>query len=274
MRSDRSGIVPVALLFAALTALAPALADAAGIHCAMTPAVSMVQPGETFTLDFSITSADASFNGFDAVVEYDPAALTFLPTAPTALQQGTLMTGACGSTFHLFSSAADSMAFTSVILCAGVSQTGPGQLYELSFQAGPSYTDTWVRLRPTREKFFDAGIRVTPVETADALVHIMDLTGVPGTPATGLSLRAAPNPARVGSTFVAVADVDGPQSLAIYDLRGRIVRRFDAADAQAGPRSVPWDGLDDRGVKLAPGVYRAVLRSAGRSASTPLVVVP
>jgi hypothetical protein len=251
------------------------VARAAGIHAALTPELVTVQPGETFSIDFSITATDASFNAFDAVVEYDPAAVTFLPVVPSALQQGTLMTGSCGSTFHLFSAAADSLKFTSGILCAGVSQTGPGQLYRLNFQAGASYTDTWIRLRPTSTRFFSDGIRILPVETADAMVRIMDLTGVgDAAGGRGLSLRAAPNPVRAGTTFTLVSEADGPQSLTIYDLRGRVVRAFDRADAPAGVRLVAWDGRDDRGIALAAGVYRAVLRAGARQVSQPVVIVP
>jgi len=262
-------------LFVALAMVGAGIAGAAGIHAALTPALVVVQPGDVFSVDFAITAADASFNAFDAVVEYDPSLITYQPVIPSALQQGTLMTGACASTFHLFSAAADSLKFTSAILCAGISRTGPGQLYHLTFQAGPTYADTPISLRPTRTKFFDAGIRVLPVETTDMLVRIMDLTGVGGAPAhPGLSLRAAPNPVRAGTTFTLWSEADGPQSLAIYDLRGRVVRAFDRTEAPKGARLVAWDGRDDRGNMLAAGVYRAVLRGGGRSVSQPVVIVP
>ncbi len=275
MRIHRSVILVIAILVPVFGAMDAGLTGAAGIHAAITPALTVVEPGDFFAVDFAITAADASFNGFDAVVEYDPAAVTFLPTSPTALQQGMLMTGACGSTFHRFSAAADSMAFTSVILCSGISRTGPGQLYHLNFQAGPALTETWIRLRPTRERFYNAGIRVSPVETADGLVKIVDLTGVGDANLTrGLSLRAAPNPVREGTTFELWADEGGAQSLAIYDLRGRVVRALDASDAGAGARTVAWDGRDDRGLRLAPGVYRAVLRAGGRRVSEPVVILP
>ena len=262
-------------LFVALAMVGAGIAGAAGIHAALTPALVVVQPGDTFSIDFAITVPDASFNAFDSVVEYDPSLITFLPTVPTALQQGALMTGACGSTFHLFSAAADSLKFTSAILCSGISQTGPGQLYRLTFQAGPTYADTPITLRPTRTKFYDAGVRITPVATTDMLVRIMDLTSVGGgAGAHGLSLRAAPNPVRAGTTFTLWSEADGPQSLAIYDLRGRVVRAFDRTDAPKGARLVAWDGRDDRGLMLAAGVYRAVLRVGARRVSQPVVIVP
>jgi hypothetical protein len=265
----------IAPLLLVLAVVGAEVASAAGIHAALTPALVVVQPGDLFSIDFAISEADASFNAFDSVVEYDPSLITFLPVVPSALQQGTLMTGGCGSTFHLFSAAADSLKFTSAILCAGISQTGPGQLYHLSFQAGATYADTPITLRPTRTRFYDAGVRITPIATTDMLVRIMDLTGVAGgTGAHGLSLRAAPNPVHAGTTFTLWSEADGSQSLAIYDLRGRVVRAFDRTDAPKGARLVAWDGRDDRGLMLAAGVYRAVLRVGARHVSQPVVIVP
>ena len=250
-------------------------ASAAGIHAAITPALIQVQPNDLFSIDFVITEADAQFNAFDAVIEYDPSVITYLPVTPSALQQGDLMTGACGSTFHLFTAAADSLAFTSAILCGGISRTGPGQLYHLNFQAGPAYGESPLTLRPLRTKFFDAGVRIFPVELTNALVRVMDLTGVGDAPGPrGLSVRAAPNPVRAGTTFTLWSEADGPQSLAIYDLRGRVVRAFDRVDAPAGARLVAWDGRDERGMALAAGVYRAVLKVGGRHVSSPIVIVP
>ena len=133
-----------------------------------------MQPNAEFTIDFSIVTPDAAFNGFDAVVEYDPAMLTFLPTVPASQQQGPLMLGACGNTFHLFAAAGDSITFTSVLLCAGQSLTGPGRLYRLRFQAGATTGATFVRLRAPRTQFYNAGLFVFPVETADARVQIGD----------------------------------------------------------------------------------------------------
>ena len=50
-----------------------------------------------------------------------------------SLQRGTLATGACllNSPFHSFVTAPDSLMCTLVILCGGVSVTGPGQLYRV-----------------------------------------------------------------------------------------------------------------------------------------------
>src|SRR5512143_2432122 len=107
-------LLPCALLLAAACGSAHA-----GVEVALSPASLTVTPGSEFDLEIRVTSAGSSFNGFDAVVGYDPAALTFLPASPLSLQQGCLMTGecsaACGNTFHQFSSGGDSLRVNDVL---------------------------------------------------------------------------------------------------------------------------------------------------------------
>jgi len=59
-----------------------------------------------FDLELRVTQAGSAFNGFDADVSFDPSAITFVPLSPTSLQQGSLMTSACGNTFHRFTASA------------------------------------------------------------------------------------------------------------------------------------------------------------------------
>jgi hypothetical protein len=249
-------------------------AEAAGIHVALTPSVVTVDPDSDFTLELTVTAADASFNGFDSVVEFDPAVLTFLPSAPSALQEGDLMTGACGNTFHRCLAAGDSLVISDVLLCAGQTLTGPGQIYRLKFHAGPDANTTFVRLRPPRTRFYNAGLYVLPVETADAEVRIGSAVGVEPPPAaSGLSLRAFPNPARAGVTLRITNDQSGRQSVAIYDARGRAVQAFPPADASRGARSLFWDGRDRSGRRVAPGKYLVVVQQGARRISERLTLL-
>jgi len=271
--SLRRLIRPALLL--ALLLLQTSVATAAGVHTALIPALSEVDPAEEFFLEFTVTEADASFNGFDAVVEYDPAMLTFLPTAPAAQQQGAMMTGACGNTFHLFAANGDSLSFTSVLLCSGLSLTGPGVVYRLKFRAGATLGETSVGRRAPRVHFYDGGLFVSPVETADAVVRIGDVTGVPPTSAPGLSLRALPNPSRPGATTLRLhADAAGAQQVIIQDARGRRVRSYAWSDEPAGDRTFTWDGLDQQGRRAAAGAYQVVFRAGARQVNGRLVLVP
>jgi flagellar hook assembly protein FlgD len=43
--------------------------------------------------------------------------------------------------------------------------------------------------------------------------------------------------------------------LSIYDVTGRLVRRLKLYPKQAGRHEVVWNGKDQRGLKIASGVY-------------------
>jgi len=267
---------PLAALALAL-ALAAAPAHAAGVSVALMPASQSVSPGATFDLTLDVTAAGAGFNGFDAVVSWDPGALTLVPLSPTTLQQGCLMTGgcsaACGTTFHVFDSAADSAAVTDVLLCDQVTLTGPGHLYTLRFSAADSAQLTHVRVR--RASFYSAGVVVSPVTTADCTIGIGVPVGVPaGEPAPrGLSVSATPNPARGAVALALSSDTAGPQTLDVFDAAGRHVRRLASGWQPAGARRVRWDGADEAGRRVPPGLYLVTLAGGARHAQARVVVL-
>jgi len=254
-----------------LFAASPALA--VGVSVALGNSPLAVNPGDEFDLDLRVTDTQALFNGFDAVITYDPAALTFIPAAPPSAQQGCLMTGvcsaACGNTFHIFSAAGDSLKISDVLLCNLVSVSGPGQVYRLHFKASNTQQTTHVRFR--RAGFYDAGVRINPVTTTDADITIAAGVGVggPGATVRGLTLRSSPEPARGGVLRFAIgAGESGTQTLEVHDVTGRRVRRLVSGWQPAGMRSVAWDGRDDGGQALPPGVYLATLRTAGALVGT------
>ncbi len=52
-------------------------------------------------------------------------------------------------------------------------------------------------------------------------------------------------------------------SLRVYDLTGRLVRTLVSGATQAGSLVVTWDGLDERGRRVASGVYLYRLEAPG-----------
>ena len=46
-----------------------------------------------------------------------------------------------------------------------------------------------------------------------------------------------------------------PADLIVYDLAGRPVRHLQESGALNGPQQEPWDGLDDNGTIVPPGLY-------------------
>jgi len=69
----------------------------------------------------------------------------------------------------------------------------------------------------------------------------------------GVVLKAAhPNPFNPATTIVFRAERGDRTELAVFDLRGRLVRTLLSGTASAtGVRSIPWNGIDDRGRAIA-----------------------
>jgi hypothetical protein len=255
--------LPFAVLILVLTlAVSTAGGPAAqGVTVALTPGTQEVTPGAEFDVDVTVTQAGAQFNGFDAIIGWDPAALT-----PVSQQEGSLMTDACSNTFHVFRQGASTDTIADVLLCGGVSVTGPGQIYRLRFRASDTPQVTRVRFLPGLY-FYDAGRYVVPITSTDATITIGVVgVGPPVVPGK-LQLRVAPNPSRGSAVCTIESDRAGPQRLKVFDTRGRLVRSFEDSVTTVGARKVTWDGRDSMGKDAPPGIYLVTLEAAGRSVS-------
>lgn len=206
--------------------------------------------------------AGASFNGFDAQVSYDPAALTLIPKSPTSLQIGLLMTNACGSNFHRFLAGAGVDTIADVLLCARTSVTGPGTIYTLRFRASTTAQVTAVQVVPGSLKFFNGGLFVLPVQSSDAMIGIgTEVTGVdPMVAPAAMKFSASPNPGRGIIIFTSNRPSAGPESLVVRDIQGRKVRTLVMAEHQ-----VSWDGRRDSGERVTDGIYFATLHAQGHA---------
>jgi hypothetical protein len=234
-------------------------AACAAIDVALAPADTVVSPGDTLTLSLVVTVAGSAFNGFDAVIGHDPAALAPAPLVPASIQQGCLMTGACsgacGQTFHRFEVAGDSLACASILLCDQTALTGPGPLYRLRFVASSSPQVTDVVVRAAR--FYAAGLLVGPVLTHGTRVGIGMPVGVGGGtgPGRGPALSVLPNPSRGSVRLEATSDREGMRTLDVLDVAGRRVRSLEHGHATAGSRVVMWDGAGEDGRPVPAGIY-------------------
>jgi hypothetical protein len=268
------GALLALLPLAAATLLAAAAGPAvAGVQVAILPGTTNVAPGGEFDVTIGVTQAGSAFNAFRCTVAYDTTALTFVPATWLSQQEGSLMTGACGLTFHQFAASHDSLLIYDSILCDQISLTGPGTIYKLHFKAKSTPTVTWIRL--LKATFLNAGLYVTPVTTADARVGIGILldAGGPLAPARGLSVTAEPNPARGRLSLAVESDRAGSARLEVFDLAGRLVRRFEPFWREAGTSRVTWDGTDASGAHVRPGVYLVTARTDGRVARTRVAIL-
>ncbi|MBW6514766.1 MAG: hypothetical protein K0B87_08435, partial [Candidatus Syntrophosphaera sp.] len=83
-------------------------------------------------------------------------------------------------------------------------------------------------------------------------------------PAANLLLQNHPNPfnpeTRIGFELSARA----PARLAIYDLKGRLVKVLAEGEFGLGAHGIVWDGTDSDGKAVSSGVYLYCLESGGR----------
>lgn len=274
-RTSQKAAPPMAVVcvLAACLLATPAMA---GVKVGLTPASQTVTPGTDFDVFLDVTQAGSNFNGYDVIVSYDPAALTFLPLAPTSSQQGCLMTGgcsaACGNTFHVFNAAGDSLSVNNVLLCNGISLTGPGHLYKFRFHASNTVQVTQVTIR--RANFYNAGLFVTPVEKAGCTIGIGVTLGVgERTSLATDGIRVEPNPSRGRVRFSSLDAAQALDELDVVDPQGRLVRRLEPASAGAAT-SLVWDGRDAAGKRMPPGLYLARAKRGPRLLTARVVLLP
>lgn len=101
-------------------------------------------------------------------------------------------------------------------------------------------------------------------------------TTVPGQPTVAvlpLLSPATPNPVRGSTSLPFVTGATGHVRLTLFDVRGRVVRTLIDEVRGAGAHTLTWDARDDRGQRVAPGVYLARLVAEGRSRTQRLVVL-
>lgn len=83
-----------------------------------------------------------------------------------------------------------------------------------------------------------------------------------------------PNPFRGATTIAFSLAAEGPVRLAVYDVRGRIVRRLVEGEHLAGgAHQRIWDGIDEAGRPAAPGVYYVRLDAAQSGATRKMLLL-
>jgi hypothetical protein len=84
-----------------------------------------------------------------------------------------------------------------------------------------------------------------------------------------------PNPFAQKTTIL--FDLAGPKQqtarLAAYDVSGRLVKTLAEGSFAAGSYEVRWEGTDERGARLSPGVYFLRLETPGASDSRKVVLL-
>lgn len=95
--------------------------------------------------------------------------------------------------------------------------------------------------------------------------------------AGGVYLHAnTPNPFNPSTTItfeITQRDESVRVLLAVYDLRGRLVKTLMDADLAGGTYSLVWEGRDNSGRKMSSGVYFLRLRSGAESMMRKMILL-
>ena len=144
----------------------------------------------------------------------------------------------------------------------------PGQADSTGWATGVDF--------PTRMRFGpDAGLWFA---TGSGELHRIraDVVLAAGPPKAGmrLALRAYPVPSAGAMRLSFTVPRAGRASLIVTDARGRRVRTVcPDGPVEAGDHVAAWDGADENGARVAPGVYFGALRMDGRIETKRLVVL-
>jgi hypothetical protein len=94
------------------------------------------------------------------------------------------------------------------------------------------------------------------------------------TPASAFTLRQNyPNPFNPRTTIRFTLPSKTRASLRVYDVSGRLVKTLVVGDLKSGPYAFDWDGTDNRGGRVASGVYFYRLKTNERSATRKMVLL-
>ncbi len=73
---------------------------------------------------------------------------------------------------------------------------------------------------------------------------------------SAISMRAVfPNPFTIGTTFELTMPRSGHIRIAVHDILGKHIRTLFEGEHDAGRYQVPWDGKDESGIPVIPGIY-------------------
>jgi hypothetical protein len=112
-------------------------------------------------------------------------------------------------------------------------------------------------------------------ESSYSLLPPSQITSVPpGTmPARTFLGHPSPNPFRAETSIEYGVASEGPVSLAVYDLRGRLVARLVEGNQTPGVRRAVWNGLDEGHHRAQTGVFWVRMKGVGFSGSEKMVRV-
>jgi flagellar hook assembly protein FlgD len=105
---------------------------------------------------------------------------------------------------------------------------------------------------------------------------VQQITSVGDLPGEGdgnpLEISCSPNPFRQSVEISFKVPKAGPVEICVFDVSGRLVRRFELNAASPGRRSLHWYGDDQDSRKLPAGIYAYSVTTGGISSVGKIVM--
>jgi len=299
-----------------LLLLSALLIVAAGIHTAaadntisIRPDTTCVGTDELFTIQIFADSVSSPFDGYEALIEFDPLALEL-----HAITEEPLLPDLCNNTWW-YHSETDSTAFIShVALCGGNTIDGPGLLSSITFRTLSLLTTTHIDF--VYIELYQAGEIVPVAEINNSVVVVREncasacclsdasclvldeescllaggtwfvsqITCEPNPclfmavpemaplDQNRFGLEIHPNPFQNQAKIQFTLLETGTTKLGIYDLAGRVIWSKQAAGSDRGSTSIVWDGRGNSGRAVNSGIYFCVLSFNGQTQMRPIMI--
>jgi hypothetical protein len=115
----------------------------------------------------------------------------------------------------------------------------------------------------------DTGLGTPPLVDIGAYEFQGTTSGIIATPGTGTDtlVRVWPNPSSSITEIGFSLPLGGAVRVAVYDVTGRAIAQPFAGTLPAGEHRVLWDGRNDTGTVVAPGVYHVRVESPADGAA-------
>lgn len=133
---------------------------------------------------------------------------------------------------------------------------------------GPQLPDVSVGRLPDGTGPWMAQERATP-GASNSVASAAPVAG----PGAARLRSVSPNPCNPRTAITYELATDGPATLELYDVAGRLVRSLAHGVQPAGRHQVTWDGRDDGGREAPSGTYLVRLRAGGSTALQKLMLV-
>lgn len=235
------------------------------------PQVSYVPLDSLVTVAFAVDDGARAFNGYELTLDFDATRLDLL-----AVEEGELMVDGCDARYvDVDTTLEGSVTYTHVLLCAGTTVDGPGELCRLVFRA----TDLgYAELTPTSDPlctFFQFGACVNPDHPTDPRevvllggeVRVYDpvLTSDDLPIGGPTSVIPRPIPAIGGRGRLTVAaGGDVPVRASLHDVAGRRVWSWEGQAPSSGRLDLDWEVAGASSGVLFYVVTTGGTRHAGR----------